>query len=533
MVPDVSGAAELPLEQAMDVATAHKNRGNQIYARKEEATFLQEALMEYQEGTGILLRADSSIADLGIAGLTLLAQLRVNTAQIHLDQAAAFAALSTHHHKQSNAAGRRAQLACVYVLDHPVFQATAQDLPSSLLEKARWRLSQAVDVMFARPQSTPQPTHPSFETQPLQQRRQRPPRQSREPSAAARASQQAKPQRCEIELASDAVISAASSEDALVWNSSCPCCLREWRGAEESGMTRLVVLLRCNGPSSPAHAMCVTCLYEWWQSSKDPGEGLDGERFHTRPTCALCRSDIETAAIAELPQRVLHQLPEEDLDNLLFMSQRIFGLSDDAGMAVLEELAMKDGGNIALLYESMQRLGVMALPTSSSLSHSDKQRIYHEARAEQHQLEDKIASLRTQLIAGKVAPEQHAAVRKQLHDAKRALPGVTAAAALAVFRRMNEFRDGGLLTVDGMHAMDMHGQSVRDVPRIILEEVVPLMPVLKRVVLITGRGAHNPDGLAPLRDKVCQEVEKAGLSWRPMPRHKDGCIIVCYSVAVG
>ncbi len=52
-----------------------------------------------------------------------------------------------------------------------------------------------------------------------------------------------------------------------------------------------------------------------------------------------------------------------------------------------------------------------------------------------------------------------------------------------------------------MH-IDLHGLHVHEAESILQDYVLPVLPVLKRVYLITGRGKHSKDGKSVLKESV-------------------------------
>jgi DNA-nicking Smr family endonuclease len=50
--------------------------------------------------------------------------------------------------------------------------------------------------------------------------------------------------------------------------------------------------------------------------------------------------------------------------------------------------------------------------------------------------------------------------------------------------------------------LDFHGLYVNEAKKIIDADVLPVLPVLKKIVLITGRGAHNPKQEAKLKSAL-------------------------------
>nr|XP_027221630.1 uncharacterized protein LOC113813770 [Penaeus vannamei] len=69
--------------------------------------------------------------------------------------------------------------------------------------------------------------------------------------------------------------------------------------------------------------------------------------------------------------------------------------------------------------------------------------------------------------------------------------------------------------------LDLHGHTVKDA--IEMTKIFLASHRCERVRIITGRGNHNPDGLAPIKSKVMKLLHNRELSYY---YENDGCLVV-------
>ena len=52
------------------------------------------------------------------------------------------------------------------------------------------------------------------------------------------------------------------------------------------------------------------------------------------------------------------------------------------------------------------------------------------------------------------------------------------------------------------------GLHVKEARERVKEYILPILPALKKIIIITGHGAHNQDGTAVLKDNMKQYLSK-------------------------
>jgi hypothetical protein len=84
-------------------------------------------------------------------------------------------------------------------------------------------------------------------------------------------------------------------------------------------------------------------------------------------------------------------------------------------------------------------------------------------------------------------------------------------AAKDIFESMNRFGMG--LRPDGFAYVDLHCLHVFEVRSLLLEFVLPVLPVYKKIVLITGRGLHSADGVSKIQAFLKEFLPERGIAY--------------------
>ena len=279
----------------------------------------------------------------------------------------------------------------------------------------------------------------------------------------------------------------------------CPSCLEPWTQLRNE----YVVVLGCH------HAICAECLAKLQLhapaaevSSGVTEDVVTGSSVETRFQCPLCKQLLAKGTLETLAACVYQA--EEPLQHLAtYLSLA------GAEVEVVTTLVIQRCFNMAavegILFEMLERrASATFVQCLEPLQAESKQRIYDEARRRplelQRELEDARAALaaapETDLRLGPaaVSPERRAK-REQCKELQRLLLDAQRKAASDIFMQLNMGELGM-----GAHTIDFHGLHA-DEARLKFDELVtPVLPVLREIVIITGRGVHSAGGVGVLRD---------------------------------
>jgi DNA-nicking Smr family endonuclease len=175
---------------------------------------------------------------------------------------------------------------------------------------------------------------------------------------------------------------------------------------------------------------------------------------------------------------------------------------DDLVISLLIDNDFQIGRVDDILYNLIGLATFIPSAPQKDLSSSDKQNIYQTSRAplkamfgELKSLEDRLVSIRNS--DSKEFTSLSIRVKKLLENIKQTQLDVST----DVFERINSRGVGK----SGEITIDLHALHVEEAKAMLQEYVFPALPVVKRIVIITGRGLHSRGGKGVLKDeiKVC------------------------------
>ena len=305
------------------------------------------------------------------------------------------------------------------------------------------------------------------------------------------------------------------------WNgdadSQCPICLEKWSSLSDAS----VAVLECG------HATCAACLCHMRESVPATEERQDplvphGQSVTTRFQCPHCTLLLDPATVDNL---ALQAYQASDLLRLLagHLATAVAPGLHDAVPAMLVHRRLDAAAVEKELFEIISRHAVgAAARTSGSLDSRRKQEIYLEARrpvvALQRELEREAEKLATldkrddRLGPGAVSAEWRSC-RGRCDELRENLRAAQQNAAASIFATLNDESlgmgsDAG--ESEGL-CIDLHGLHVAEAKAKFDELVVPVLPVLGRCVVVTGRGSHSKGGEAALREALVRHARHRAL----------------------
>ena len=93
--------------------------------------------------------------------------------------------------------------------------------------------------------------------------------------------------------------------------------------------------------------------------------------------------------------------------------------------------------------------------------------------------------------------------KKQLKELRKKIDIAKENAARDIFERVNSKVMSTLIDGEKCYRIDLHGQH-DDLPcrKIIQEHVLPIVDVVKKIMIVTGWGAHSENGKSILKDSI-------------------------------
>ena len=284
------------------------------------------------------------------------------------------------------------------------------------------------------------------------------------------------------------LVGTGSALNVTTAEDGCPVCLKEWNTFDSLD---LAIVLPC------LHAICAPCLSRHRAECRKSFETDLGE-FSTSFTCTICRERIRSNILYQAAQTLLAENLVESLSVLaesLPLPKKI-----EAGQLVTNILIQNHFDIMKTENALFNLICLSAVPEASDLDHDKKQDIYQTARKPVRSLESDIDLLTEKLAGMQVGSNRYARVCKQIDDLKTKLHESRLNAAADIYERMNAVQKKES-QVDIM-SIDLHGLHVEEAKSILQDYVLPVLPVLKKVNLITGRGKHSDTNYSTLKESI-------------------------------
>ena len=168
------------------------------------------------------------------------------------------------------------------------------------------------------------------------------------------------------------------------------------------------------------------------------------------------------------------------------------------------------------------------LSAEPNLSSQEKQRIYEEAHKPEMRIRSRIRKLRQQRRCSNDALERmNLSTLEQ--ELLAELDTEARKASVEIFQRINAVGGMGMLRDGEPLKIDFHQQHVKEATEKFDALVAPVMPVTKKMRLVTGWGKHSEGGISVLQQGLIDHINAyyPHLNWERMPDNK-GMIVVTY-----
>ena len=277
-------------------------------------------------------------------------------------------------------------------------------------------------------------------------------------------------------------------------NDGCPICIRDFSG--ELSHTHSVVL-PCG-----EHAMCIECVCRLKKET---------DKARTAPTCPLCRYSFDPDFVEDLALQVVYvdqelamlivKLPVGDANDRVDVARRLLWTHDFCVEKVIEALeCMLDDQTSRALFR-----------TSVDLTHQQKQEIYQKARRPVDKLQETLRRLLEELRS----TFQTNTLNRLLVDIRQIRTDLALARLNAreeIYTQLNSVGNmgaqQGASDESGVIQIDFHGLHVNEMYEKFDGQVKPILPVVGKIMVITGRGLHSADGESKLKKSLIKYIDK-------------------------
>ena len=289
----------------------------------------------------------------------------------------------------------------------------------------------------------------------------------------------------------------------------CPICLRRFDGELSNTYS---AILPCG-----EHAVCAECICTLKKQS---------DREGTEITCPLCRFEFDGSII----QRLAYQIVEKDA--ILSGLVQKFPADDQESIEVAIKLLWKSNFRVDEAVDALEgilddNISSTFFRTSSDLTHDQKEVIYHRARRPIKDLEERAKTLRAEqrkTFDTKTLVD----LNKKLKAARTKLATARLKARDEIYESMNTVGNMGAQDLENhdMISVDFHGLHVQEMNYKYAELVEPLLPVVKKITVITGRGLHSSGGQSKLMKALKKKVSRdKSTRWERVAKNPGALII--------
>lgn len=323
---------------------------------------------------------------------------------------------------------------------------------------------------------------------------------------------------CSKLLDSKLAINALSEDD------QCPICYIQWNNFVEPCVAGI---LPCG------HACCATCLYNYSQacsSNKSDAGEEDNQEF----CCVLCRKRISSNTMQDMARQVVNKrlinsfsefgkhLPFEPKDYTDLLVSLLTKKNVEFDINRVESILF----NMMGLVERRQ--------THENLEHDKKQEYFNLARKPVIKLQEEYAKLRLDLLdMNDTESVEWKKKKAELSELHWKLNSARKNAASDIFERMNsngsmgaiiEYDNDGQEKASLLH-IDMHGLHVNEAKERANEFVLPILPALKKIIIITGHGVHNETGSSVLKESLRKYFSDIKVRCEDLKKNKGALIL--------
>lgn len=303
----------------------------------------------------------------------------------------------------------------------------------------------------------------------------------------------------------------AQTEDDI-----CPMCFTEWSKFIE---LTLVAILPCK------HACCVKCMCSFQKSNSNQENNQEEEEEDQAITncCTLCRDEFSPSYLEDIANKIV----EEKKIEILFDYLERLPLNEDESKKLIRNLLLKNEFDLSKCENALFGMVGFVCTSEQDLSNLQKQEYFDLARAPVRKLAKEYQQIKQELsFILDYESEEWKSKYKQLEETKKQLNIARKNAANDIFERMNStIRMGSQTEENSSVFVDFHGLYVQEAIEKCADFVLPMLPVLKKIVLITGYGLHSKNGEANLKEALIKFLKSVNVNCKEHPKNKGAICI--------
>lgn len=289
----------------------------------------------------------------------------------------------------------------------------------------------------------------------------------------------------------------------------CPICLREFNGELDRSFS---VVLPCG-----EHALCAKCTC----SLK-----IQADKVKQCPQCPLCRFSFNGDFIEGIPSVIIEK--DQTIANLIV---QLSMMDHEEKIAIAERLLWTHRFDVSAVVDAIEelldgRVSGLFFRSEGDLTHTQKEEIYRKARIPVEKLEEKLKHLLHDLSLAD--SKSLSAMCCNVRQVRKELGEARERAREDIYNKMNTVGSMGAEREGGMIQVDYHGLHVNELRKKFKDHIIPIIPAVGKVTVITGRGSHSVGKESKLKKALLKLIgEYKNLSWQRVEGN-DGAIVVLW-----
>ena len=204
-------------------------------------------------------------------------------------------------------------------------------------------------------------------------------------------------------------------------------------------------------------------------------------------------------------------------------------LNEEEAEPVISDLLIKHNFDIPKVEWCLFKMvGLVGRNLSYDLNAADKQENYLQAQKPVENLKMKCEELKECFFKmDDYESSEWKEKKNELEETEKCLQLAMKNAASDIYYSNNIAGNMGTLIDDDYIKIDLHGQKVDNAKEIFVDLIQPVLPVVKRCLVITGRGVHNSNNTSYLKEAMKDFFEKNNFSWKQADGN-EGALYVNY-----
>ena len=277
-------------------------------------------------------------------------------------------------------------------------------------------------------------------------------------------------------------INASSNDDG------CPICLTRWCDFIDP---TIAGILPCN------HAVCIECLAHEFKSCNDKSIP---EKDRREFCCFLCRTKLSNDTLKLIAKSFINNNLINTIKECRFKLPFSKEEYDELVVSLLLENNKFDVCKVE--FSLLNMISLIDTNPEKELSSDDKELFYQQAREPVKKLISQYNELRFSIdYLINTQSEEFRNKKKKLKELRSKIEIASKNAANDIFERINSKMDTN--NINKIYCVDLHGLHNDENTREILKEhVLPILSVVKKIMIITGKGLHNQSGKSVLKQAV-------------------------------